>query len=306
VTDMFPPGIPVVNPGVPGSQSATLTIEQWLQNPLRVQRTIADLTQERFIADRIFAKGGTATGGAVIYDQVLGSDLFADRDVQAIEPGSEFPLVVTGETAPLVARTIKWGGAAKITYEERDRDKRDVLNRKLTRLRNTIVRKVDTVAVASLYAAPILTSAAATVWTDPTAPIFDDVATAKTTSEVLDLGYELDSALINYTTALAILKNKDLRDSLPRENQGSPNPVLIGKLSGIAGITNWYATNRMPEQDVLLLAGQTAGSISDEKPLYSRVFDWPLQEAVYVMAARLVVPYVTDPKSVVRITGVQA
>lgn len=295
--DMFPPGVPTVV----GQQ---ITIEQWLANPLRVQRTINDLTLERFVADRMFTPGGTATGGAVIYDQVLGQDLYTGRDVQAIEPGSEFPIVDLGEENPLVARTIKWGGAALVTYEQRDRDKRDVVARKITRLRNTIVRKVDTVAIATLRAAPILTMPASDVWTDPTTDIFSDVATAKSTVDRQDLGYEIDSGLLSYSTALNMLKNTTLRDSLPRENQGSPNPVLVGKLTGVAGITNWYATNRMADDEVILLSGREAGSISDEKPLYSRVVDQPDKERVLIMAARLTVPYVTDPKSAILIEGV--
>jgi hypothetical protein len=60
----------------------------------------------------------------------------------------------------------------------------------------------------------------------------------------------------------------------------------------------------MPDTDCLLLSGNMAGSISDERPLYTRVVDDPKRETVWVMAGRLTVPYVTDPKSVVRITGV--
>lgn len=296
--DMFPPNPPTVS-------GTAITIEAWLANPLRVQRTITDLANERFIADRIFSKGGTATGGAVIYDQVLGSDLYTERDVQGIEPGSPFPILTGGESAPLVARTIKWGGAAIVTYEERDRDARDVVARRLTRLRNTIVRKVDTVAIATLKAAPIATSPASAVWTTTTTDIFADVATAKSVIERQDLGYEVDSALISYGTALSMLKNDDLRAQLPRENVAQ-NPVLVGKLSGVAGITNWYATNRVADQEAFLLDGQTAGSLSDEKPLYTRVVDQPEFERLLIMAARLTVPYVTDPKSVVKITGVAA
>lgn len=297
--DVFPPGPPQVN-------GQLITVEQWLANPARVTRTVQALTAERFIADRIFSPGPPATGGAVIYDQVLGSDLYTGRDVQAIEPGSEFPLVDLGDLSPQVAATVKWGGAALITYEERDRDRRDQVQRKITKLRNTIVRKVDSVAVAALRAAPIGQMVASAAWDVATTAIYKDVNAAVTAVDKLDMGYELNSALISPNTRLSMLNNDKLVSLLPRENQGAPNPILIGQLSGIAGITNWYASNRVGDDEVILLDGRTAGSISDEKPTYTRVVDQPEKERVLIMGARLTVPYVTDPKSVVRIAGVKS
>jgi hypothetical protein len=298
VPDLYPAGAPTINGQV-------ISIETWLQQPARVIRTLTDLTSQRFIADRIFSPGPTASGGAVIYDQLTAQDLYPkSRDVQAVEPGAEFPIVDAGDLAPLVARTVKWGAKAGITYEERDRDRRDQVQRKLIKIRNAIVRKVDTVAIATLYAAPINTSAASALWTTTTTDIFSDVVTAQVIVNKLDMGYNLDTALISPKTLGSMLKNTNLRSSLPRENQGSPNPVLVGKLAGVAGITNWYVTNRMPDTDTLLLSGQQAGSISDERPLYSRVIDDPEREIVWVQAGRLTVPFVTDPLSVVRITGV--
>jgi hypothetical protein len=295
--DMYPPPPPTVS-------GNTISIYEWLAQPARVQRTITDLTAERFVADRVLAPGPRATGGAVIFDQVLASELYAARDIQAIEPGSEFPIVTTTEAAPLVARTIKWGGAGIITYEQRDRDDRDQLARTLTRIRNTIVKKVDAVAIASLLAAPHLTQAASGTWTSGTAAIFKDVATAVVAVDKLDMGYTITDALISPTTELNMITNDKLMGQLPREsNNRITSPIASIRMQGLLGLT-WYPTNRVADDDVILVAGRTVGSISDEKPLYSRVVDQPAQERVLVMAARLTVPFITDPKACVRIQGV--
>lgn len=297
--DYFPPNAPTVNNG-------TISIEMWLANPARVERTIRNLANERFLADRIFSTGPAATGGAVIYDQVLASDLYALRDIQSIEPGSEFPIVVGGETSPLVARAIKWGGAALLTYEERDRDRRDQLGRKLTRLRNTIIRKVDAVAIATLRAAPILQMTASSSWELSNSAIHRDLATGISVVDRQDLGYNITQGLISPTTALNLKTNDKLINQLPREGGGGLpiNPLLARSLAGVGGIQDWYVTNRVADGEVILTSGQQAGSISDEKPLYSRVVDDPLKERAVIMAGRLTVPYVTDPKSVIRISGV--
>jgi hypothetical protein len=281
----------------------TITIDQWLANPLRVTNTLRDLSLERFLADDILAPGGRATGGAVIYDQVLANDLYALRDVQAIEPGAEFPIVTGTAVNPLTARTVKWGGAFIITYEDRDRNATDVLATELTRLTNTIIKKVDSVAIATLRAAPLNEALAAAPWADPDARIFEDVAGVVSQVDEQDLGYTIDTAIISPANALAMLTNERLQNLLPRE---AGNVGLIGRLSGLAGITRWRQSNRVGNDEIIFTSGRQAGSISDERPLYSRTVDQPEQERILVQAARLCVPYITNPKSAVRLRGVGA
>lgn len=283
---------------------SNITLDRWLKDPLRVNRALRAMTQDRFVSDYVFTPGGRATGGAVIYDQVLGNaDTYTSRDVQAIEPGSEFPLVGVGDTAALTARTTKYGGAFFLTYEDQERDRRDLLNKHLTALRNTITRKVDTVSTAVLRAAPILTAAAGAPWSDSDASIFTDVATIKATVARQDMGYDINTAIISPTTELNMVTNEKLLSQLPT-NMGAGSPILSGRLAGLAGITRWIVSTRVGDDEVIFTSGNVAGSISDEKPLYSRVVDQPEKERTFVMAARIVVPYVTDPKSVIRLVGV--
>lgn len=291
----YPPAPPTID------GQGRITVEQFLKTPSRVQRVIADLTRERYIAERIFGQGD-AQGGAVIYDQLTGSDnLYTERDVQAIEPGSEFPLTDVGELAPKVAAVSKWGGAGIITYEAARRDARDVLNRKLTRIRNTIVRKVDTVAIAALNAAPV-GGTVGTDWSDPaTRDAVGDVARATNHIDNLDLGYVADTVLVNPTQELELFLDKSIRDALPRESAAT-NPIASGRVSGLMGLT-WYATNRVPLGTAYVLASTQAGSLRDELPLYSRVVDQPERERYLVQAARVTVPIVTDPLAVYRLTG---
>lgn len=289
----YPPGAPTVN-------GQLITVEQYLKQPTRITRVINDLTRQRFIAERIFASG-SATGGAVIYDQVTASELYTDRDVQAIEPGSEFPIVTSGEVAPKVAAVTKWGGAAIFTYEAVRRDARDVLNRELTRLRNTIVRKVDTVAIAALDAAPINTDTG-TDWSNPTTgdPILD-LAQGRSTIDDADLGYTADTILINPAQYVDLMGSKTVREALPRESL-TGNPIANGQLNGFMGFT-WYVTNRVAAGTAYILSSTMAGSLNDELALYSRTIDQPERERYLVQAARVTVPTVTDPKAVLKLTG---
>lgn len=293
---LFPPAPPAIS-----GQNLTLSI--FLNNPARVQKTLQDLSSQRFIADRIFTAGPSASAGAVVYDQLTSQNLFTARDVQEIAPGSEFPIVNGAEPNPLVAQVKKWGGRARFTYEQVRRNQLDVLRREMIRLRNTIVRKVDTVAIATLDAAPITSQSASGDWTTAATDIISDIETAKSNMDALDMGYEAQWVLLNPAQALDIRKDADIRAAFPRENLAAN---LLNKgaadLAGILGL-EWYVTNRVAAGSVYV-GGGDPGFISDEIPgPYSRVINDEKTESWEVMAARVPTMGVTDPKAVTKITG---
>lgn len=285
-------------PAVAGNK---ITVSAFLNNPPRVQRSIESLTVQRFVADLIFASGPQATGGSVIYDQLTSSELFTERDVQEIEPGSEFPILNTGEVSPLVAIARKYGGEVMLTDEAVRRDNRQLLNREMTRLRNTIIRKVDTLSMAALRAAPTLTMTASGDWTTAATDIISDLATAINMVTAQDLGYEApDTALINPAQELDLLRDADIRNALPRER--TDVPIATGNLGRLMGL-DFIVTNRVNAGEVFFLRRKIAGNVSDEVPLYARPIRDERRETTFVHGARVAVPYVTDPKVVVRLTG---
>jgi hypothetical protein len=294
MTSPYPPGSPTVS-------GTTLTVEMALAQPAYVQRAIEDLTLQRFIADFVFAAGPPAPSGSVLYDQVTAALLYAERDIQEIEPASEFPLLTFPGAAPLVANVKKWGGAFFVTDEQRDRNRFDVLARNLRMTTNTIIRKMDTVAVAALNAAPILTQAASGDWSTAATDIVSDVQTAKYAVANQDFGYEVDTVLLNPAQALDIRKDADIRSVLPRENVDR-NPLFSDDLNGLLGL-NWIESNRVTAGTVYLLQRQVVGSRSDEQALTSEVIPDRRKQVTYIQAWRKVVPYVTDPKAAIRISG---
>ncbi|WP_053207941.1 major capsid protein [Jiangella muralis] len=293
-----PPGPPTIN-------GRLITVDMWLKNPTRVQRVMEELSRERFVADFLFAPGD-AQGGAVIYDQVTEQDLYTDRDVQEIAPGAEFPLVGASDPTPKVDAVVKRGGAFLVTYENVRRNQRDVIQRGTTKLRNTMIKKVDSVAMAKITAEPLKQGGnAADEWTvAATGDPLSDFYTAKSAISQSDLGYEPDTTVIHPSDALNLLKRKDIRDALPRENT-TINPVLSGKLAGLAGIENWVVTNRQTAGVVDVCQAKIIGSQRDELPLYTRVIDLPWREAWLVQAGRVSVPIITDPLAIYRISGTQ-
>lgn len=290
---------PQPNPTIAG---ANLTVSIFLNTPARVQRAITDFALNRFVLDKIFRQGPTATGGAVVYDQVTGTFFFLDRDVQEIRPGANFPILSGGEQLPNVAVVKKLGGEVKLTYEAVRRDNRSLLSREMTRLGNNIVRYVDGAAIAALNAAPILTFTAGASWGTPSTDILSDIATANELVYGPDLGYNGDTLIVNPVDHMKMVKNTTLRSQLPREDTTARNPIFGGHLNVLEGLDIWK-TNRTPVGTAYLLQAGQAGDYSEEVPMYAKPIDEPREESWYIHGARIIVPYVTDPLCVVKMTG---
>jgi hypothetical protein len=294
----MPGPYPPPSPTVAGTN---ITVSAFLNNPTRVSRTVDDLTTQRFVADVIFAEGPAVVGGAVLYDQVTSDDLYlTGGDVQTIAPGAEFPLLSSADKAPLVAAAAKYGAEVFLTVEEIRRDRRDVLRRELAKLRNNIIRKVDAVAIAALNAAPTLTGTASGAWGTAATDRIGDIAVGLNAINDTDLGYVADTILVNPAQELALLKDKNIRDALPRERDDTLiRTGNVGRLMGADVIT----TNRVPTGTVYFMQRKVAGSISDEVPLYAKPIEDERRERTYIHGGRVAVPFVTDPKAVYRMTG---
>lgn len=295
---MYPP----VPPTVAGGK---ITIDLYLRQPTRITRVLNDLTAERFIGDRVFGSGN-ADGGAVLYDRVSEQDLYLDNEIEVIAPGAEFPILGASETDPLVAKVAKRGGAVKLTYEAVRRNATDQFARQMRRLANTIVKKHDAIAISTLLGDADLGSGnAAAAWNASGSDPFADIMEAKLGVEQLDLGYLVDTAIINPQEFQALIANASIRAALPRENT-TQNPVLSGQLAGLAGIANWIVTNRMTSGTALFVNSKIVGSINDELPMYTRVVDKQEDETYLIQGARVSVPVVTDPKAAFKLTGLHS
>jgi hypothetical protein len=149
-------------------------------------------------------------GGAVLYDQVTAYDVYTDRDVERVEPGSESPIVTGQRSAPLVAQVEKFGGKFPVTYEARRRNNISRVNNHMRRLSNTIVRKMHQRGLAELAAAVSAnsrTAASAATWASSLAVTSSAMTAAARPlrsiygalreAENNELGYSYDTLIAN-------------------------------------------------------------------------------------------------------------
>jgi hypothetical protein len=288
---------PLAPPTISGN---ALTVDLALQNPTVVTRRIMDLTLQKFIADRVFSSAGGVTGGAVVYDQATLNDLYLDRDVAGIDPGGEYPIVSATRPAPLVANVEKWGGKFFITDEARDRNSVALFNNQVTKLANTIVRKLNQRAIQELetsitasgqtgaghnWGTALTTSL--TTSTPATLP-FADIIDAQATADAQELGVVFDTLLVNPAQA-AVLKKLT---NMPL-NQGITD----------IGINEVFASNRVPAATAYLVARQQVGEMRMEQPLATETWREQGTDRNWLKSGVRPVMYVTDPYSVFKLTG---
>lgn len=287
--------------GPPTVSGNSLTVDTALNQPTRITRRIADLTLVRFIVSQIFAVGGGVEGGAVVYDQATLNELYTTRPVEQVAPGQEFPIVSSDRSVPKVAPVEKWGGKVFITDEARQRNDIVHFNNQITRLANTLVKRINDRAIETLEAAITAMGGALTfVGNDWSAVVTSgtaassaelwpaaDFAKAQMLAEVDELGVVYDLWLVNpqEKAQLAVVYGSALGEVLDAH--------------GIA----LFASNRVPAGTAYVVERGAVGEIRVEKPLGTETWREEKTERTWVQSSVRPVMYVTNPYSIRKVTG---
>jgi len=298
---------PLQNPlSAPTVSTTTLTIDFFLQNPTRINRTVADLVMKNFFLDKVFETGGDVTGGAVLYDQASVIDVYTDRDVERIQPGSEFPIVTGSRIAPLVAQVEKFGAKFSVTDEAKRRNDAGRVPNQMRRMSNTLVRKMQQRGISELEAAVSAfsrTQAAGVTWKASAEEAMLNRVALKSPMAVilkamegmenLEMGYSFDTLIVNPADAYLL-----------RAFYGEQAKAFSAL--GDVGITNLIVTPRKAAKSAFLTAGKQVGQMRLEEPMRTvveREGAPSLREQTWIQTAVNPVFFVTDPYAILEITG---
>lgn len=280
-----------------------INVGEFLSNPTRITRQLEQrLTLIGTIADYAFT-AGDANQGAVVYDELLSESLAFERDVEVIAPGAEFPEVIDASLQERVARVAKYGGKIELTWEAIRRNDQNEVSRKLNVLAHLVAKRVNAVSVAAIMNNPnIQKMEVADSWAPTTSDPIGDVFSAKSLVDDADLGYATDLALINPLDSVKyFLGRKDIRQQFP--STATDNPVLAGDLGRIADL-EWIKSSRIPRGNIFILQRGVSGSVRDEEGgLKTNPYDDNDRQVRVLQAWRSIVPIITDPRSIVQITG---
>jgi len=295
------PVVPVHPLGPPTVSGTEITVDTMLNQPTRITRMIMDLSLQKFIMDRVFSSAGGVTGGAVVYDQATLNELYADRDVQRVAPGAEFPLITSERQQPKIAEVEKWGGKVFITDEAKDRNNSALFTNQIRQLTNTIIRKNNQRAVAELESS--ITASGQTMtgvdWStvvvggssQSNADLFParDFATAWQQAEEDELGVVYDLWIVNpaeYARLIIIYGAQGLNELLSSLN------------------LSVYVSNRVTPGTAYAVAQGQVGEFRVEKPLSTETWRDPEgRQRTWVQADVRPVVYVTNPYAVLKVTG---
>jgi hypothetical protein len=297
------PNYPLLPPTVSGR---TVTVDWLFGDVKRVNRALANILLQKFIVDVIFAPAGDVSSGAVIYDQLVGNDLYPDRDVQRIEPGGTHPVLTFSGPTPLTAQSEKFGGKFPVLDEARRRNRLGQVTRALRQVSNVIARKTQQRALTELSAAVTAhaRTAVGTSWLDAAALLeanrapnvlpIADLTMVEQQNEVQELGYEYNTAIMNPVDwrYFRLAAGGDA---------GSARQLLRD-----SGITNLWITNRKVAGTVYWLAAQQVGELGFERGLFTETWRDADHEQDWYKTNILPIVYVTDPFAILETTGHQA
>jgi hypothetical protein len=304
----MPGTYPAAGPSLTGD---LLTVSRLLQSPTAIGRRLRNFRDLRFISDQILTQRFRSQGGAVVYEQ--SESQLTDRAVEGVSAGAEYPYANLPTGSAAVAQIVKWGQKVPLTDEEINRSiyAGQALDRALRKVVNTIIKQVDTVALAAVASAVTATQAASAGWSTASPKILLDVLNAKATVVGLNLGYMPDTLLLSDAKYALLMADDKVTNAWQRETTN--NPVYSGEVQTVAGLKIIVSPN-LPTTDPWVLDSNQLGGMADEtdsapgyavsdlgvEVLSDRITNkdkWDLQ------GRRKTVPVVQEVGAAVRITG---
>lgn len=301
MTIPYPLAAPVVN-------GNDVTVDRMLKEPTRVTRYLSDLSLLNYFAHRIFPTVGAPSGGAVLYTQLTENDVFPDPnrpDVQNIEPGAEFPVIGFTRPEPKTAQVEKFGGRFFVTDEARDRNDSTQMQQGSRKLANTITRQIHTRALRELTAAyTALGASAQTVvsvgWKNtvtggasqasnqqwPAA----DLARVQLVADQKELGVTFNTWIVNPADALNF-----------RQVYGRDYEAVLRE-NGV----QFIVTQRQTAGEAWVIEDGVPGECRLEVPLNTVTYRDDEKEQTWVQSGVRPVFYVTNPYSILKVTGLNA
>lgn len=288
-------------PGYADVDGQTITVDQALNNPTMITAHVAENIHNSVLVDKVFGAGGNVEGGAVIYSPVTEKHLYTENDVKDRAPGNEYPVLYSTRPESQIARVSDFGGRFAVTDEARRRNQTVDFDNDVTRMGNTITRKLNQRVSETLKAGldslddggiieghswSGLTFGGANPTPESERPTADFAAAQLAADlEELDIVY---SMLLVHPTQRAALKTaygKDMDDMLAS-----------------SGLT-LETTTHIPAGEAYMVDPGSVGFVSYEEQLTTETYDDRQNRQTWVQGYAMPVMGVTAPRAVRRITG---
>lgn len=298
--------------GAPTLSGALLTIDTLLKSPTQIRRRLQTLSDLRFVADQLLTQRFRSSGGAVLAEQ--NPTVVNTRAVRAVAPGAEYPYANPSDGNPALLAVQNWGQAERLTDAriKRHINGGDELDRVLRVLVNSIISKVDAVAIAAIASNVTATQPAIAGWEGDNARMLRDIELAKAQMTGLNRGFAPDTILMSDEKGAYFLSDEKVQAARRRET--TDNPVYTGMIDRISGLTPVFTSaSNLPSDDIWIIDSTQLGGMADEMevdPGYTvaemgvqvQSRRMPFNDAWDVWARRITVPVVVETGAGIRIT----
>lgn len=305
--------MPTFPPAAPTLSGDLLIIHRLLSSPTLLQRRLRAITDLRFVSDQILTQRFRSSGGAVLYE--VSEPITSNRTVESVAPGAEYPMATTPEGAAALAAVLNWGQATLITDAEIKRSvpMGNSVDRKLRKLINSVISRIDSITMSAIGSAVTETLAAGAVWDAAGATILRDLERAKAAVVDLNEGYNPDTVLMSSTKYAEMASDEKV--AALRRRETTDNPVYTGQVDVIDDLNVvTTSTSNLPSDDVWVLDSAQLGGMADETevdPGYTvaelgvqvQTMRVPKRDSFEMWARRITVPVIQEPSSAIKITG---
>lgn len=263
-------------------QGSRLTVNMMIADPLMIRARMLRMADQQFIMEALLRPVPAAASGALVYSE--SDPLFAADDAQEVAEGGEIPLGMGQDGIPRVAHTVKTALGIEITREMKDRNRVDLVNKRLDQVRNTFVRNWERRLFTAFDAAATATGhiVGGTAWSNPSTgdPRRDLLAAIKLVTESRTqyvnqdannaqdyFGFVPDAIVISTTGQYNLMQSTNFLQLYLGGNIADRNPFYTGQLERTVLGCDVYTSRFMPPNAAYVLQTKDVGGWSDERPL---------------------------------------
>lgn len=293
------------------NEGMRVTVNAMIKDPLFIRGRMLRMADKQFIMEALLRKVPNTQSGVVQYEET--SPQFADDEPMLVAEGGEIPLGLGQEGKIKAAATIKLARGVEITREQRDRNRYDMVNKRMTQVRNTMVRAWERRMFTLLNTHPDVATVATVgdAWSTQTAKIRNDimdaieaVAEAKAGQQGDDdyLGYEPDTLVVSTRTRYNMMLNDLFAKVYEQSPLATKSPIYTGQLErDVLGLTV-MVSRFMPDDVAYVMQSKTIGGYSDERPLtISPTYEDRDREVWRANVVRRTAMFLDEPKAAAKI-----
>lgn len=297
-----------------------ITVNSMIRDPLLIRQRFLQMSDQQFIMDTLLRNAGSADAGVIQYFE--STPLFTDDDMAVVGEAAEIPLTVGQDGVPKAAFTIKTARGIEISREMRDRNRMDLLNTRMTQVRNTIVRHWETrlfnALAAGVPAANVLDLTGSTAvknWVTGSAPtirinILDAMALiteAKVAGQTNSfLGFNPDTLVVSTRARYAMMKDAAFGVIYTNSPLADRAPTYTGELEREVLGLRVLASRFLTDKNAYLVEAKTVGGYADERPLQvSPTYPDQPREVWRSDVVRRTAIFLDQPLAIAQIKGIE-